>query len=150
MTPKLKILLVDDDPSFALLVRSIIERMTDLGVEVALLILDDGPKAVDYVLGRGAYENRLEHPMPDLMLLDQRMKLMDGPDVLRAIKQEEAGRCLPTFVMSTSDYRKQQQMCYDLGATLYITKPMELERLTERLRLLVRFASEVLELPQAR
>ena len=150
MPARLKILLVDDDRSFPILVRSVFETTEDLGVNVALTVLDDGEKAVDYILGRGEYEDRIMYPLPDLMLLDQRMNLMDGPDVLRAIKSDKAGRCVPVFIMSTSDQRKQQQLCYDLGATLYITKPMELEELTERLRLLVRFATVVLEMPRRR
>ncbi len=148
MTEPLKLLLVDDDSSFAFLARSALEMAVSPETPYTLTVLEDGQYAVDYILGVGEYADRIRHPLPHLVLLDQRMNLMDGADVLRELKGHDVGRSIPMCIMSTSDQTKQKQKSYELGATFCITKPLKLEDLAAKLKLVVEFATQVLELPR--
>jgi len=149
MTEPLRILLVDDDPSFAMLVRSAMEMAVGEDTPYTLTILEDGQYAVQYITGVGEYADRSHHPLPHVMLLDQRMNQMDGADVLKELAADETARSIPKCIMSTSDSAKQRHTAYSLGATFCITKPLELEMLAEKMRLLVEFATRVLELPRS-
>ena len=149
MTESLRILLVDDDPSFAMLVRSAMECAVSSETPYTLTVLEDGQYAVDYITGVGQFADRGKHPLPHLMLIDQRMNQMDGAEVLKELAADESARSIPRCIMSTSDSQKQRQTAYGLGATFCITKPLELEQLAEKMRLVVEFATRVLELPRS-
>ena len=149
MTDPLRILLVDDDPSFAMLVRSAMETSVSRDTPYTLTVLEDGRFAVDYITGAGEYTDRSQHPLPHLMLIDQRMDQMDGAEVLKELASDESARSIPKCIMSTSDSPKQRHTAYGLGATFCITKPLELEQLAEKMRLLVEFGTRVLELPRS-
>jgi CheY-like chemotaxis protein len=145
---RLTLLLADDDESFQLLVRDCLEGSDDLREVCSLICVNDGAAAADYALGLGAYADRDRHPLPDLVLLDERMIRTDGSEALRAIKAEERGRQLPVCLMSTSAPEKWRRLCYGLGATFCIRKPMQFEALRRTLRLLVEFFTQVMELPR--
>lgn len=144
----LRILLADDDKSFALLVRRALAEHPDTADRCTLTCVMDGGAAVDYVVGRGAYVDRVHHPMPHLVLLDQRMTLMDGTEALRQIRQEPRARYIPVCLLSTSAQPSLLEEAYDAGASFCIEKPMDFDALQAKLSLTIRFAIEVLELPR--
>ncbi|MEZ6084627.1 MAG: hypothetical protein R3E58_11990 [Phycisphaerae bacterium] len=107
----------------------------------------DGTEAVDYVLGREAFENREQYPSPDLVLLDQRMREMDGSEAARNSKKQikpDAARLYLQHFKSG----KLHELCYSNGAAFCIAKPLDYEILGKKLRLIVEFARSVLELPR--
>ena len=66
-------------------------------------------------------------PLPDLIFVDLNMPILDGYDVIKAIKSSDLLKTIPVIVFSTSKNIDTISKCMALGANLYITKPMSLE-----------------------
>ena len=73
---------------------------------------------------------------------------MSGTDILKQIKSESAGplRRAPVVVLTTTDDKQEIQRCYDLGANVYITKPVNYESFAQAIRQLGLFLS-VIQVP---
>lgn len=143
----LNILIADDDETFQLLIRRAVSSLPGLVDLCSLYFVNDGGAAIDFVLGRNNFADRTRYPAPHLVLLDQRMGKVDGSEALHEIKKEPTGRRIPVCILSTSTQNKLYDSCYEMGATFCIAKPMEFERLQQKLKLIVSFFAEVLELP---
>jgi len=74
------ILLVEDDPNDVFLLERAFEKA---GLRDLLKVVTDGGQAIDYLSGRGAYEDREQFPLPFLLLLDLKMPGTDGFEVLQ-------------------------------------------------------------------
>ena len=144
---KLRILHADDDESFRLLVRRTIDRTPNLAGRCDLRLVDDGTEAVGYLRGEGEYADRGAHPMPHLVLLDQRMTRMDGIEALREIRTVPKAAHIPVFLLSTSDEPGLANACNAVPGAFCVRKPLEFSRFAPLYTLIVDFASTVLELP---
>jgi DNA-binding response OmpR family regulator len=107
---------IDDDPT----VRDLLQRF--LGKEGFRVI----PAAGGEEGLRLARESR-----PDAIVLDIQMPGMDGWSVLRSLKAEEALKDVPVVVVTMMD---QKELGFALGASDYLMKPVERERIAEVLR----------------
>ena len=76
---KYSVLLVDDSEDDRLFLRRAIVRHPRLLIAGEV---PDGEAAVDYLEGRGCFQDRDQHPFPDAMLLDLKMPLKTGHEVL--------------------------------------------------------------------
>lgn len=88
-----------------------------------LVALTDGQKAIDYLLGSGAYSNRDEHPLPCLMLLDLNLPKKSGLEVLKWIRNEPSISTLPVIVLTSSLQDADIHRAYVQGANAYLVKP---------------------------
>ncbi len=141
----LTILVVDDDEGHVELVRRNLRRA---GISNAIDSANDGAIALDYVFRRGIHLLRPE--IKDLLiLLDINMPGgLDGIEVLRQIKQSEIGRRIPIIMLTTTDDPREIGRCYELGCSVYITKPVDPSAFVEAVRRLGLFIS-VIQLPSA-
>ncbi len=124
------ILLVDDDPSDALLMR---EAMRSGKSRAGLAVAGDGDEALAYLRGEGAFSSA---PRADLVLLDWRMPKKNGAETLREIRGDTRIKLVPVVVLTTSSSEQDVEDAYALGANAYVSKPTglsELERLVARL-----------------
>lgn len=147
---RLRVLHADDDQSFLILFRRAIERAPSIAERCFITSVSDGTQAVDYVCGIGEFSNRKSHPIPDLIILDQRMTKMDGLEALRAIRAHPAGQRAVVAIFSTSSQDALTSAAIAGGATFCIEKPLEFEKLTQKLHLILSFALDALELPRIR
>jgi two-component system phosphate regulon response regulator PhoB len=84
--------------------------------------------------GEEALRLAREH-VPDLMLLDLIMPKMQGFDVLKALKGDEATSGIPVIVLSNLGQDSDVQLARERGAHDYIIKSnIALEQLVERVR----------------
>ena len=84
---------------------------------------------------------------PALVLLDLNLPDMSGTDILARIKGGDAAvRRTPVVVLTTTDDSREIQRCYDLGANVYITKPVNYENFAQAIRQLGLFLS-VIQVP---
>ena len=133
------ILLVEDDPGHARLIEKNLRRAN---IANEIITLDDGQKAVDYLLKEEGYrEDR--HSTPLLILLDLNLPVLDGYQVLKIIKQDERTRSIPVAVLTTTDNPQEITRCYALGCNVYITKPVDYGQFSEAIRKLGLFLSIV-------
>lgn len=125
------ILLVEDSVAD---VRLMQEVLRETGLPHELVIAGDGEKALRAVRLEGEYAGGKP---PDLVLLDLNLPIMDGREVLRAIKGDPALRRTPVLVLSTSTAESDITASYDAHANCYLSKPVDLGdffRLAESLR----------------
>jgi CheY-like chemotaxis protein len=118
------ILLVEDNRDHAELV---LRTMEDFKVANSIFHVEDGEVALNYLHGRGIYADRSKFPVPHLILLDLRLPKVDGLDVLREVKADEALRSLPVVILTTSDAERDMAMAYECHANSYVTKPVNFD-----------------------
>lgn len=124
MTKPAHILLVEDNRmDVELTLDAFKERRLGNTVHVAT----NGQAALDYLLGNGEFADRIRHPLPDLILLDLKMPIMDGREVLQRIKQTRGLKRIPVIVLSSSKEEGDLAMTYDSGANSYLVKPVSFD-----------------------
>ncbi len=138
------ILLVEDDPGHAELIRRNLARS---GVGNELTWVSTGERAMDFVHRRSDFSGR-ESPRSLLMILDVNIPgRLDGIDVLREVKRDRELRCTPVVMLTTTEDPREVRRCYDIGCNVYLTKPVDPVRLADTLKRLGAFLS-VVNLPE--
>ena len=136
------ILMVEDDPGDALLTR---KALSNGKVYNSLSVVGDGEEAFEFLHKKGKYADAVR---PDLILLDLNMPRMDGREFLEKVKLDENLRQIPVVVLTTSDADKDIVKTYDLQASCYITKPVDLMKFTEVVKSLKNFWLSVVRFPE--
>jgi CheY-like chemotaxis protein len=134
------IVMIEDDEGHARLIEKNIRRA---GISNELCHFLSGGEAIDYLFNHpdGPARNG-----PALILLDLNLPDMSGTDILARIKGDEHLRRTPVVVLTTTDDKQEIQRCYDLGANVYITKPVKYESFAEAIRQLGWFLA-VMQVP---
>lgn len=117
---KIQILLVEDNPDHAELLR---RNLESLSAPVQLHRVADGEAALDYLFGRPHSADRAICPLPDVMFLDWRLPRLDGVEVLRQVKNHPATAQLPVVVLTTSDAGHDLDTAIKQRADQFLTKP---------------------------
>lgn len=137
------IIMIEDDEGHARLIEKNIRRA---GVTNEILSFRDGTSGVNYLLGKDG-TGRVAVGRPSLVLLDLNLPDMTGIDILARLKANEHTRRTPVIVLTTTDDAREIQRCYDLGANVYITKPLNYESFANAIRQLGLFLS-VMQIPE--
>jgi two-component system response regulator len=114
------ILLAEDDPCVAELVLHVLERTRPAP---HVIHVHDGVEALDFLYGRERFEQR-EPGNPTVVLLDVKMPRLDGLEVLRHVKADEALRSTPVVMLTSSQDEGYIPTSYELGANAYNYKPV--------------------------
>lgn len=128
------VLLVDDSPNDALLMRTVFDRA---GFVQPLRFASDGDDAIAYLRGDSIYHDRKQYPLPTAVLLDLNMPRKNGFEVLTWIRQQPELRRLRVYIMSASSRAEDIERAYDLGANSYMVKPGNLDGLMHLAKCLV-------------
>lgn len=135
------ILLVEDNPGDADLAR---EALENTKLNNRLYVVDDGEKAMSFLLREGPYA---EMPRPDLILLDLNLPRKDGRQVLAEIKLNDDLKRIPVVILTTSQAEEDVIRTYDLHANCYITKPINLNQFLHVVRSIESFWLSIVILP---
>src|SRR5437016_12071300 len=125
------VLVADDDRNDFLLVQLAFQRA---GLPVHLGHVLDGQQAVDYLTAKHKFQHRAGEPLPDLLLLDLKMPLMDGFDVLAYVRKESSLKKLPVVVLSASQIEEDIRKALHLGADQFLTKPADFSALVDLMK----------------
>jgi CheY-like chemotaxis protein len=120
------ILYVEDDKNDAYLMRDAFEEAK---VSVPLVVVDDGQKAMDYLAAAPPYSDRTIHPLPRLVLLDMRLPLRSGLEVLKWIKTTPALCAIPVVMLTSINQEPDMHRAYVQGANGFLVKPGNPEQL---------------------
>src|SRR5918911_892911 len=121
------ILVADDEP----INRSLIQRRLErAGYHV--LTAQNGQEAVE----------KAREQLPDLVLLDIMMPVMDGLEACRRLKDDETTRDIPVIFLSARDETEVKVSGLSLGANDYISKPFKAEELLARVDVAMRLKRE--------
>lgn len=120
MAEKVQILLVEDNPADADLTRENLEAAKLL---CELHVVIDGIEAMKFLRREGDYRDA---PRPDLVLLDLNLPRKDGREVLAEMKADESLRRIPVVILTSSTAEEDIIKTYDLQASAYVAKPVDL------------------------
>ena len=119
------VLLAEDREDDIFLIEQAFSRA---GIANPLQIVKSGDEAIAYLAGEGKFANRAEYPLPALLLLDLKMPVMDGFEVLRWIRQHESLSGLRVLVLTVSNRISDVNLAYELGANSFLVKPTDFEQ----------------------
>ena len=88
-----------------------------------VIVVRDGAEALDYLYARGKYQLRGKGN-PAVILLDIKMPKVDGIEVLRTIKSDDALKTIPVVILTSSREEKDLIDSYRLGVNAYVVKPV--------------------------
>lgn len=125
------VLLVEDSPDD---IELVLHAFRKAGVKNPVVVVDDGDKAIDYLLGKGEYDDRQRFPMPRLILLDLKLPRRSGIEVLTVIRTTEAVRQTPVVMLTSSRREDDIRKAYDAGANAYLVKPIGVDALVTMIR----------------
>jgi CheY-like chemotaxis protein len=114
-----------------------------------VVVVRDGAEAMDYLYRRNAFADR-SPGNPAVLLLDLKMPKVDGIDVLRAIKADEALKTIPVVMLTSSREEQDLVRTYELGVNAYVVKPVDFRSFIDAVRHLGAFWAVVNEPPPGR
>ncbi len=130
MSDSVDILLVDDNEEFCQLLAEFFEINNGFNV---VEVLNNGVQVIDYL------EN---NDNPDLLILDIIMPHLDGIGVLEELNSKNLIQDMKIIALTALGHDKIMKNIFDLGAHYYIMKPFDLDKLVDRIDLLMNSESE--------
>ena len=125
------ILLAEDDEGDIFILR---RALRGAGIANPLQIVRNGQEAIQYLEGEGPYSDRKKYPWPSLLLLDLRMPLMDGFEVLAWLQRRRRPKDLLVAILSGSRDEADTLRATELGADAFCVKPQAYDELVSILR----------------
>jgi two-component system response regulator len=130
MGDQVDVLIVEDNASDLELT---LRALKDTQVCKNVAIARDGAEALDLILSRSKFN--CAQPLPRLILLDLKLPLVDGMEVLRRIRSEPRTRRVPVVVLSASTHERDVADTYEHGVNSYVVKPINFEEFAEAMKL---------------
>ena len=93
------------------------EACRALGYSLSLIFVDNGRQVLEYL------STQKTDNLPSLIVLDLNMPELDGRQTLRRLKAHPSYQGIPVAIVTTSTNRIDQDVCRQLGAALFLTKP---------------------------
>ena len=121
------LLVVEDDPAMLMALRDILES-----AGYVIFTAENGQEALDI----------LANSRPELILSDIAMPVMDGFDLLEAVRQRPSGATIPFIFLTARGTRDDIFMGKSLGVDDYITKPVTSKELLSAVRARLQRADE--------
>ena len=125
------ILLVEDSPNDVELTLHALRRQN---LANHVVVVRDGEEALDFLYCRGQYADRTNCIYPRIVLLDLKLPKIDGLEVLRQLKSNEATRAIPVVVLTASKEEQDLVRGYRLGANGYVQKPLDFDEFRETVK----------------
>jgi two-component system, response regulator len=123
------ILIVEDEEDHA---RLIIRALVETGKMMNEIVhIDNGLDALNYLKRKGEFKEN-KHHIPALILLDVKMPMKNGFEVLEELKADENLKKIPVVMLTTTSTSEDIDRAMGLGANDYIVKPIKFIDFTEK------------------
>lgn len=140
----LPILLAEDSLADA---EMAIDALREANLANAIVHVEDGVEAMEYLLRQGAFADR-EPGNPAVLLLDIKMPRMDGLEVLQRIRDNEDLKQIPVVILSSSREESDLARSWNLGVNAYVVKPVDINQFFEAVKTLGKFWAVFNQHPQ--
>ena len=130
------VLFVEDNDDDLELAKLALERV-DIAVNFAYA--RNGLQALDFIFARGEFADRAKEALPKLVILDLNLPLLDGREVLKAIRENEDTCGVPVVVMTTCAEPPDLKSVVQLHVNSYVQKPMDFDRFQHVMAQIVRY-----------
>ncbi len=125
------ILVVEDQPDALFMLQRAFRKAAP---EIPIQVVITAEEAIRYLSGQSPFENREEHPLPALLLSNNKTPDLSGIELLLWIRQQPILKRLPVVLLSSSGQRVDVERAYDAGVNSYLIKPAKLETLEEMIQ----------------
>lgn len=122
MAGKVRVLIVDDEPS---ILKMVGKRLEVEGFEVQVAM--DGEEGLA----------KAQAEPPDLIILDLMLPKLNGYEVCTRLKQDVQYRKIPIMLFTAKAQPKDEQLGLECGADTYLRKPFQAKELVDKLRALL-------------
>lgn len=129
----LPILLAEDNEDDVFILRRALKQA---GVENPVHVACDGEELTNYLSGAGAFADRNKHPLPFLLLLDLKLPLRSGLEVLEWIRLEPQLGRIVIVVLTSSAEPRDLKAARGFGARFYLVKPPKAQTVTNMMAVL--------------
>ncbi|MBF0407093.1 MAG: response regulator [Candidatus Riflebacteria bacterium] len=119
------ILLVEDNPDDEMLTLRAFKKKK---IEYDIIVAHDGAEALDFFSGKGIFEGRDVKQLPSIILLDLKLPKVDGLEVLKHLRANEATKLVPVIILTTSSEQQDILSSYNLGGNSFIRKPVDFDK----------------------
>jgi CheY-like chemotaxis protein len=109
----IRVLYVEDDKDIRFPISQI---LTILGYEV--MCANNGQQSIEAA----------ESWKPDIILMDLRMPVMDGPTAIRLLRRNPDTSNIPIFVLSAYSDAKTRDLCEQIGVDRFMSKPIDVDK----------------------
>ena len=99
-----------------------------------VVVVRDGVEALDWMFRRGMHASRPENDVAQVVLLDLKLPKIDGLEVLRQIRANDATKLTPIVILTSSVEEQDLVRGYGLGANSYIRKPVDFTQFVEAVK----------------
>jgi len=137
------ILLVDDSVNDVVLIKN---ALTEANFGNNIIVAEDGEEAIDFLYNRGKFAG-YTGGKPIFILLDIKMPLMDGIEVLKIIRKDPEFNLIPVIMLTSSRDTHDLQDCYDNGANSFVVKPVDMSSFMQVVKELGKYWVVINELP---
>jgi two-component system response regulator len=124
MINQVEVLLVEDNMHDA---EMTIRSLKKVNLANNLVHVRDGEEALDFIFAQGKFADRNIVNGPKVILLDIKMPKVDGIEVLRRLKSDDAAKTIPVVIMTSSKEEQDIISSYKLGVNSYVVKPVDFE-----------------------
>ncbi len=138
------VLLVEDEDADATLLCRGFEKIKILN---RIVHLRNGDEALGYLAGVGPYGDRLQFPLPALILLDLNLPGLTGLQLLQWMRTRPAVRRIPVVVLTADEDPDTVGAAYDLGANSYLIKSAEPAHILRMVKAIQNYWLELNEAP---
>jgi CheY-like chemotaxis protein len=125
---EVEIVLVEDNPNDAELA---IRALKEYNLANKLMWLKDGVEALDFIFAQGQYADRSIEDVPKVILLDLKLPMVDGLEVLEKVKSDTRTKGIPVVVLTSSSEERDIIASYNLGVNSYVIKPVDFDKFVD-------------------
>jgi CheY-like chemotaxis protein len=145
MSDRAVILIAEDEEDYVLLLK---RAFSEAKVPNPLFVVSTGSEMMMYLKGDGKYSNRLEYPLPDLLLLDLKLPGFNGLEILGWLRSHPGLSALRVIVLTSSEQMRDINDAYRLGANSFLVKPYDFTDLISLAHVLQKFWLQLSRTPE--
>ncbi|OWR33089.1 hypothetical protein CDO73_00850 [Saccharibacillus sp. O23] len=127
----MRMMIVDDDIRNVYALTSMLEKH---GVDIAVALT--GLDALDKLQADGPF---------DMIFMDIMMPELDGLETMRRIRQAPGSAHIPILALTAKAMKEDREKCLNAGASDYLTKPLDMELVIERMKILLNVPRRIAE-----